>query len=102
MNIRYNKHDLVLNGNQLSGDTYAVKDFIKGKLDGQWNATGKTWTVNVDKVNYWIEKNVITVNNSDHSNAQKVASIKITGDDGWCPICHDWTYGDCIANGAHH
>lgn len=101
MNIRYQKIDLTLNGNEISGNTFPVKDFIKSKLDGQWNAMRKVWIVNVDKVNYWIEKGAITANNSD-APARITArpdGFKIrNGMDGWCDKCHSYCFGDCDAH----
>ena len=101
MNLRHNKCDMVLSGDQLSGSTYPVKDFIKSKLDGKFNSETKSWTVDADKVNYWIEKGAISVNNSDHSNAQAAHSHgKRTGtaaSNGWCDLCHSYCWGDCQA-----
>lgn len=41
---------LQLSGNELSGNTFAVKDFIKSNLGGRWNAASKCWTVDAAKV----------------------------------------------------
>ena len=38
-----------LNGNELSGDTFNARGYIKEYLDGKWNAEKKVWTVNVEK-----------------------------------------------------
>jgi hypothetical protein len=41
---------LQLSGNELSGNTFDVKDFIKSNLAGRWNAARKCWTVDAAKV----------------------------------------------------
>lgn len=41
---------LELNGNQLSGDTFAIKDYIKANLDGKWNGASKSWTIDLSKL----------------------------------------------------
>ena len=94
MNLIYRKTNLELNGNILSGNTYPVRDFIKSHLDGKWNSTGKTWTVNVDKVNAWIERGLIAVDNTPAVSTDKVRN----GWNGWCDKCHSYCYGDCTAH----
>ena len=41
---------LQLAGNKLSGNTFAVKEFIKSELGGRWDAANKCWTVDPGKV----------------------------------------------------
>ena len=41
---------LQLSGNKLSGNTFAVKEFIKAELGGRWDAANKCWTVDPGKV----------------------------------------------------
>ena len=41
---------LQLAGNKLSGNTFAVKEFIKRELGGRWDASSKCWTVDPGKV----------------------------------------------------
>jgi len=80
-----------LNGNTLSGNTFAAKDYIKSYLGGKWNASTKTWTVDGDKV-------ARLLNNTSHfvtDNNPPAPKSKVGGIGGWCPICKDWTYGDC-------
>lgn len=43
-------HDVVVDGNVITGDTFACKDFIKGKLGGKWDGTRKGWVVDADKL----------------------------------------------------
>lgn len=45
---------LQLNGDILSGETFAIKEYIKSKLDGKWIADRKAWRVDVAKVNRWL------------------------------------------------
>lgn len=96
MDLNYGrKYSLTLSGNELTGDTFACKSFIKDHLAGKWDGGRKCWTVDVDKVNYWISKDVLLVVN-------KPAAVQIGdhrhGSNGWCPVCRDWTYGDCGHN----
>lgn len=60
-NLRFNKLNLVLNGNELSGQTFACKTFIAQKLNGKWDAQRKVWLVDVAEVEYWIGKQAIVV-----------------------------------------
>ena len=87
--LRLNKKNLNLNNNELTGDTYQVKNFIKTQLQGKWNADKKAWVVNVSEVEYWIEKGAITVHDAP------MTSSKTTN--GICPICKTYCYGDCKA-----
>lgn len=43
-------HDVTLDGNLLTGDTFAVKDWIKKYLDGKWDGQRKGWIVDLKKV----------------------------------------------------
>lgn len=98
MNLTYSrKYNLHLNGNEMSGDTFGCKSFIKDHLSGKWNPERKVWVVDVSLVQKWIDKSVLHV---IEGHVTHDAPAK-HGDSGWCPICHDWTYGDCVANGAH-
>lgn len=42
-----------LNGNEMSGDTYAIKEWIKKYLNGKWNADKKCWIVDLGQVETW-------------------------------------------------
>lgn len=48
---------LQLSGDKLTGDTFAVKDFVKSYCDGKWDSVTKSWTVNLSKLNRLIENN---------------------------------------------
>lgn len=39
-----------LQGNKLSGNTFAIKEFIKSELAGRWDAANKCWTVDLAKL----------------------------------------------------
>ena len=43
-------HNVTLTGDLLTGDTYAVKDWIKKYLAGRWDGQRKGWVVNLDLV----------------------------------------------------
>lgn len=43
-------HNVTLTGNLLTGDTFAIKDFIKKYLDGKWDGQHKGWIVDLEKV----------------------------------------------------
>ncbi len=36
---------IVLNGNEISGDTYRAKDAIKAYFGAKWNSEKKCWTI---------------------------------------------------------
>jgi hypothetical protein len=48
--IEFHGEKLTLNGNKLSGNTFAVKEFIKAELGGRWDAANKCWAVDSAKV----------------------------------------------------
>lgn len=41
---------LQLTGDILSGDTFAIKSFVKDYLDGKWVADQKAWRINTGKM----------------------------------------------------
>lgn len=43
-------HNVTLNGNILTGDTFKARDFIKNNLRGKWDGTRKGWIVDLDAV----------------------------------------------------
>ena len=47
-------HKMQLNGDMLTGDTFAMKDYIKARLGGKWIADQKAWRVDVNQVNRWL------------------------------------------------
>jgi len=93
--LRYNRKDLYLNGNEITGETYAARDFLKKQLRGTWNADRKSWTVNLDELAYWIEKHVVYVI-EDQPEVAEVVSTKVNN--GLCPRCGTYCYGDCQAH----
>lgn len=38
-------HDVEINDNLITGDTFKVKDFIKRYLGGKWDSNAKGWRV---------------------------------------------------------
>ncbi len=38
-------HDVEINGNLVTGDTFACKKFIQDKLGGKWDSARKGWVV---------------------------------------------------------
>lgn len=105
IHIRTRKENkMQLNGNILTGDTYPVKDYIKSKLGGKWNASSKSWTVDVALVNKWLDKGgtIYTDKDADsapaHTSNNRDGFIVRKGVDGWCNKCHSYCYGDCEAN----
>jgi hypothetical protein len=89
--IRYRKIDLTLDGDLLSGNMFAVKDFIKSKLNGQWDSARKLWIVDLEQVNYWIAQHAITVHNDVTTPTTTKAAYN------GCPKCHTYCYGDCTS-----
>ena len=53
------KYDCRINGNVLTGNTFPIKEFIKRKLDGKWDATQKAWIVNEQTVQKYLDLGVI-------------------------------------------
>jgi hypothetical protein len=43
-------HEVELNGNLLTGDTFSCKQFIQTKLNGKWDSNKKGWVVDLDAV----------------------------------------------------
>ena len=55
------KAKVTLTGNVLTGNTFAVKEYIKSYLGGKWDSNAKAWIVDVEKVNDLIEKKAIAI-----------------------------------------
>ena len=53
------KYDCKINGNILTGNTFPIKEFIKRKLDGKWDAAQKAWIVNEAIVAKYLDLGVI-------------------------------------------
>ena len=86
---------ITLNGNNMSGNTFPKKDYIKAYLGGKWDGNSKSWTVDVEKVNDLIEKQCIHIDNNPP--AAKVQNGS-RATNGWCNKCHSYCWGDCDAN----
>lgn len=46
-------HKVYLTGNRLTGDTFEIRNWIKNRLNGTWNAQLKCWIVDVELVKKW-------------------------------------------------
>lgn len=91
MNLRIkNTTGIIYEGNTLSGNTFPVKDWIKSKVDGKWDANRKMWVVNSAQVDRWLKAGAIHADNSQPA--------QTTGTNGYCRKCHSYCYGDCEAN----
>lgn len=56
INLTTRKNDkMKLDGNILSGDTFAIKGYIKQYMDGKWLPEAKAWQVNLEKAMKLIE-----------------------------------------------
>lgn len=86
---------LQLNGNLLSGDTYAIKDFIKTYLGGKWNGNEKAWEVDTDKLNAVATRGNHIGLRIDNTPQQQTKS---SDNNGYCRKCQSYCYGDCSAN----
>jgi hypothetical protein len=53
------KYDCKISGNVLTGNTFPIKEFIKRKLDGKWDANQKAWIVNEQTVQKYLDLGVI-------------------------------------------
>ena len=53
------KYDCKISGNVLTGNTFPIKEFIKRKLDGKWDAAQKAWIVNEAIVAKYLDLGVI-------------------------------------------
>jgi hypothetical protein len=50
MNLKIKGHKVQLNGNQITGDTYPIKSYIKDYLCGKWSGENKSWIVDLGQV----------------------------------------------------
>ena len=90
---------LTLNSNELSGNTYPVKDWIKAYLGGKWNGERKVWIVDTDKVNSLLERGAnIYVDDTPASSAKPEKANGTARWNGWCSKCQSYCWGDCTAN----
>lgn len=53
------KYDCKISNGVLTGNTFPIKEFIKRKLDGKWDATQKAWIVNEQTVQKYLDLGVI-------------------------------------------
>lgn len=92
---------MTMSNNVLSGDTYGAKEYIKAHWDGKWDANGKCWIVDPQKVissiqaQEWGFAKVLAI--SEFVPAAPAEPKQVHGANGWCNKCHSWCYGDCEA-----
>ena len=100
MFVKVNKaQGIELNGNVMSGNTFAAKDYIKAYLGGKWDATSKTWTVDPAKVERLLNNTALFCEDlNPPAPKNRDGFIVRKGVDGWCNKCHSYCYGDCDAN----
>ncbi|GIV86612.1 MAG: hypothetical protein KatS3mg054_0641 [Chloroflexus sp.] len=113
-NPRFTK-GMILNGNELSGDTYNARENIKKFWDGKWDSARKVWIVNPEKVMATLNSKWnwgLAIGDDEQPaavTAQPVTTAttaKVTvkpapakkAYDGWCDKCHSYCWGDCSAH----
>ena len=95
--------DLVINTNNgtVSGKTFKAKEWIKENFEGiKWDSVNKAWTMDPEDMNAIIEMRkpyFVRVSGL----AEVTETVKETthhhANNGLCPICHTYCYGDCTA-----
>jgi hypothetical protein len=90
MNLTIKSRKVQLNGNEITGDTYPVKQWIKTYLNGKWNADKKAWIVDLGQVKTWTGT-CIQIDNTPATET-RTTSRHISE---LCPKCHTYCYGDC-------
>ena len=71
---------LQLSGNNLTGNTFPIKEFIKSELNGRWNAANKCWTVDTAKV---VKHNELANANVDVAKAAAAPAVYPATAPGW-------------------
>jgi hypothetical protein len=104
---------IAINGNIVTGETYAAKETIKKQLGGRWDAERKVWIINPAKLEAAIKSAMGLYDASEEQIASLKANSKPTTNyrsgykagtyiaaDGVrvCSKCHTVCYGDCTAN----
>lgn len=88
-------HKVQINNNLMTGDTYAIKDWIKSYLCGKWDGEHKGWIVDLGQVNVWMTGKYPIIK-IDETVSEVHNETKINN--GLCPHCHTYCYGDCTAH----
>ena len=86
--------NLVLNGNEVTGNTFPAREWIKTHLAGKWNGERKSWAIDTEKFNRLLQMGAIFQDAEVTPVATKVAPRV---NNGLCPRCHTYCYGDCTA-----
>jgi len=84
-----------ITGNEISGDTYPVKDYLKSYCDARWNKERKTWTVDVEKLNDLLDGGNSIGLRIDDSDTVTRKATGTADTNGWCNHCHSYCWGDC-------
>ena len=95
--------DLVINTNNgtVSGQTFKAKEWIKENFEGiKWDSTNKAWTMDPEEMTSIIEMRKAYFERVSGL-AEAAETTKETSyhhvNNGLCPICHTYCYGDCTA-----
>ncbi len=96
-NLTIKSRKVQLNGNEITGDTYPVKQWIKTYLNGKWDADKKAWIVDLGQVETWTGT-CIQIDNTPAPVAHVTRrAIGDASTNGWCDKCHSYCWGDCSA-----
>jgi hypothetical protein len=56
MKFKMNGTELELKGNEVSGDTYENRQWLKNKMDGEWDAEKKVWKINASRLSSFLDQ----------------------------------------------
>ena len=99
---------IAIDGNEVSGETFKAKAYIKDGLGGRWDADRKVWIINPVKLAAAIKSTTGLYDASE----EQIASLTVTAKpqrsftsgtyiaaDGVrvCSKCHTVCHGDCTA-----
>lgn len=98
MNVKIGKIiGLVINGNEISGNTFPARSYIHDCLGGQWDGNRKVWIIDAAKVESKLDRIGSSLRTDDTPAAPKLQATSVK-DFGWCNKCHSYCYGDCRSN----
>lgn len=88
------KHtEVQADGNKLTGNTFAIKEYIKAYLGGKWDGVTKSWIIDVVKLNDLVARQAIVVRDPATSTIANANGSSAAN--GWCNHCHSYCWGDC-------
>ena len=91
---------LQVEGNLITGDTFAIRFFIKTYLGGKWDADNKGWRIDTVKLGDMLRRSnhigLRIASESEIANARKYN----TNNDctNLCKRCGTYCYGDCYSH----